>query len=800
MIKVNHLDKYFNRRQKNEIHVLNDINLDFPEKGLVVLLGASGSGKTTLLNVIGGLDKVQSGSIEFGDKIIEDYDASTWDKIRNESVGYIFQNYNLLPELSVFDNIGFVLKMIGINDPELIETRVNYILRAVNMYPFRKKKALQLSGGQQQRVAIARALVKNPKVIIADEPTGNLDSKNTMDIMNIIKQISLDKLVVLVTHERDIAKFYGDRIIEIKDGQVINDYNNAETETQKIGKDDTIYLKDLKSVSNTGNDQLKMALYSDHEETSEPISIRLIVKNKTLYLDVDSTFDKIKFVDNSTGVVIKDEHYVQKTRQELIETSFNLEVLENKDVDRESKAIVSIKQTFLMALRKILLTSRKGKLMLFSFLVAGIVIAFTIATLASVVIVRPEPYMSISKNYVGIYESGISSDLPDYDDLMAYGLGDEDYYINTFENLNLQFISPNGDNSGVGVSAQIDLVDHTSRSKLVSGRMPANDFEILVSKKIADNIVETSYGQEQGIWSYQHLYFERMEIAGNDIHIVGVVDTDISLVYMSRDLANLYRSADTTAIPYVFADEDSLVAGEMPLVGEVVLTEDMYLTLFGNNDYTGAWPKSIIGFDYEISGVYESDVQVMLMQSEDLEKLRYADLSQVYIYSSNAAELAEELDLLPGITVTDVYQEAYNSAKSQQQIVLLSTLGTSALLIGFAMVGFYFVIRSSLISRIYEVSVYRALGVKKSETFISFIIEIFVLTTISTMVGYILGTMALSRLQGGLLGDFNFFLVTPVTIVAGIVIAYVINMLAGLFPVYMLLRKTPAQILSQYDI
>jgi len=142
-----------------------------------------------------------------------------------------------------------------------------------------------------------------------------------------------------------------------------------------------------------------MALYSDHDEISEPISIRLIVKNKTLYLDVNSTFEKIKFVNDSTGVVVKDEHYVQKTRQELIETSFNLEVLENKDVDRESKAIVSVKQTFLMALRKILLTSRKGKLMLFSFLVAGIVIAFTIATLASVVIVRPEPYISIGKNY-----------------------------------------------------------------------------------------------------------------------------------------------------------------------------------------------------------------------------------------------------------------------------------------------------------------------------------------------------------------------------------------------------------------
>jgi len=383
---------------------------------------------------------------------------------------------------------------------------------------------------------------------------------------------------------------------------------------------------------------------------------------------------------------------------------------------------------------------------------------------------------------------------------MEYGIGDEDYFINTFGNAQLYLISPNGDNSGVGVEGQIELVDHTSKSKLLSGRMPTNDFEILVSKKIADNIVDTSYGQEQGIWSYTHLFFERMVVGDNDVHIVGVVDTDIMLIYMSRDLANLYKPINNTFIPYVFQNEESLVAGEMPLLGQVVVTEEIYLSLFGNNDYTGTWPKSILPYPYQISGVYESDNQLVLMHSEDMEEMRYASLSAVYVYSNNAADLAEDLGLLSGIKAIDVYQEAYNSAKSQQQIVLLSTLGTSALLIGFAMVGFYFVIRSSLISRIYEVSVYRALGVKKSEIFVSFIIEIFVLTTISTMVGYILGTMALSRLQGGLLGDFNFFLVTPVTVVAGIVIAYVINMLAGLFPVYMLLKKTPAQILSQYDI
>ena len=187
MIKLNNLNKYFNRKKVNEIHVINDISLTLPDKGLVVLLGPSGSGKTTLLNVLGGLDKVQGGSIEFGDEKIVGYNAKTWDKIRNKEVGYVFQNYNLLTNLTVYDNISLTLNMINIYDKEEIDKRVDYILDSMGMINYRKRRASQLSGGQQQRVAIARALAKNPKVIIADEPTGNLDSKNTQEIMNIIK-------------------------------------------------------------------------------------------------------------------------------------------------------------------------------------------------------------------------------------------------------------------------------------------------------------------------------------------------------------------------------------------------------------------------------------------------------------------------------------------------------------------------------------------------------------------------------------------------------------------------------------
>ena len=249
MIKLNKLEKYYNRNRSNEIHVINDINLTLPETGLVVLLGPSGSGKTTLLNVLGGLDKVNGGTITFDDIEINKYKSSVWDEIRNRHVGYIFQNYNLLNSMTVYDNIALTLNMVGITDKGEIDKRIDYILENIGMANYRKRKSSQLSGGQQQRVAIARALAKNPKVIIADEPTGNLDSKNTVDIMNIIKNISKNKLVVLVTHEKEIADFYADRVITLEDGKIISDEINSSMDELNLHHDQDIYLKDLNKIS-----------------------------------------------------------------------------------------------------------------------------------------------------------------------------------------------------------------------------------------------------------------------------------------------------------------------------------------------------------------------------------------------------------------------------------------------------------------------------------------------------------------------------------------------------------------------
>ena len=208
MIEIKNLNKYFNKGRKNEIHVIDNTSLTLPDKGLVALLGESGCGKTTMLNAIGGLDTVRSGSIFINGQKISGHNVHAIDKIRNLSVGYIFQDYKLIDDISVFDNVALALKMVGIKDKNEIKVRVEYVLDKVGILRYRYRPAATLSGGERQRVGIARALVKNPDIILADEPTGNLDSKNSVEVMNIIKRISMDRLVILVTHERNLAEFY----------------------------------------------------------------------------------------------------------------------------------------------------------------------------------------------------------------------------------------------------------------------------------------------------------------------------------------------------------------------------------------------------------------------------------------------------------------------------------------------------------------------------------------------------------------------------------------------------------------
>ena len=221
MIKITNLNKYFYHKKSNEIHVINNASFEFPKTGLITIFGESGSGKTTLMNVLGGLDDFYDGTIQIDDFTIKKYNSRKIDRIRNEKIGYIFQNYLLLQQRSVYDNLKLVLNMYDISEQEK-EERIDYVLEAVSMLKYKRKNVSELSGGQQQRVAIARALIKSPSMILADEPTGNLDPANATMISDLLFSMveKHKKTLILVTHDSKIAQ-KGDVCYSIKDGKLV---------------------------------------------------------------------------------------------------------------------------------------------------------------------------------------------------------------------------------------------------------------------------------------------------------------------------------------------------------------------------------------------------------------------------------------------------------------------------------------------------------------------------------------------------------------------------------------------------
>lgn len=208
-------------------HALKDVSISFRPNEFVAILGPSGSGKTTLLNIIGGLDRYDSGDLVINGKSTKKFSDSNWDSYRNNCVGFIFQSYNLINHLNILENVEMSLTLSGVSK-KVRKQKALDALKQVGLINHAYKKPNQLSGGQMQRVAIARALVNEPDIILADEPTGALDSTTSVQIMELIKEIAKDKLVIMVTHNKELAYDYANRIIELKDGELINDTNQHE--------------------------------------------------------------------------------------------------------------------------------------------------------------------------------------------------------------------------------------------------------------------------------------------------------------------------------------------------------------------------------------------------------------------------------------------------------------------------------------------------------------------------------------------------------------------------------------------
>lgn len=311
MIEVKNISKTYRPKKGVPVKALDDVSLKFDDTGMVFILGKSGSGKSTLLNVLGGLDSYDSGEFVIQGKSSKDFSQADFDSYRNTLIGFIFQEYNILNDFSVGANIALAMQLQG---KKATNEALNDILDQVDLTGYANRKPNELSGGQKQRVAIARALIKEPRIIMADEPTGALDSNTGKQVFDTLKKLSETKLVIIVSHDREFAEFYGDRVIELADGKIISDISKylapgvEKSEGVKVIDDRILHIKQGYKLTAKDLELINSYLENSTVDTLISLDKRSNDSFKQIAM-IDDSGNKQSFADTSTMQTMTAEEY-----------------------------------------------------------------------------------------------------------------------------------------------------------------------------------------------------------------------------------------------------------------------------------------------------------------------------------------------------------------------------------------------------------------------------------------------------------------------------------------------------------
>ena len=815
MVRLEKVNKYFNRRKKNEIHVINNTSLELENKGLVALLVPSGCGKTTLLNVIGGLDKVNKGRVYVNGQKITGRRAGKIDSIRNLNIGYIFQNYNLVDNMTVFDNVAIALKMVGVRDKKEIEEKVNYVLEKVGMYRYRNRYADMLSGGERQRVGIARAIVKNPAVVIADEPTGNLDSRNTLEVMNIIKAVSQDKLVILVTHEEELAEFYASRIIRIKDGQVVSDMVNNHAGDLDYRIDNKIYLKDIRD-----HKRLRTANYNIdfYNENNGEVHLDIVVKNGNIYIQAKNRNTRLEVIDDNSGIEFIDDHYKQITKEESAEGNFDLEKLSHKG-KRKYKSILNPFTLLKKGFRTVFEYNILKKILLAGFFISAMFITYSVSNIYGVLNITDDEFIEVDKSYitvvgkkidVGTYETYEKDDDFEYimpgDSKISLSMVFDDYYQTK--------------DSSADIEGSLSSSGKLEESDIVAGRLPENSREIVIDKMLLNKVIKEQWTKSAGYSVPEDFLDETVSIHNmRDMTIVGIADRMSPCIYADQSmfiniLANVRNSEENEVT-------DSAAYSETDNSAEDVI--DYKLKKSDIELKKGEWPED----DYEVL-VNEKNEEDMKIGKEIKQKVNGKKLTVVGYYSDaydsdymlvnndtvkyNLINHSQNITVCPvdkaeamqafkdaQINVRDTYAESRKKYKDDIWSSVISSLILAGVMLVISFIEIFLIIRASFLSRVKEVGVYRAIGVKKGDIYKMFMGEILAVTTIASMPGFAFMAYILSKLSQMQWFEDMFYMDSMVLALCAVLI-YGFNIVFGLMPVFRTIRKTPAAILSRTDV
>ena len=817
MIRLNNVNKYYNRKKSNEIHVIGDTSLVLEEKGLVTFLGPSGCGKTTLLNAIGGLDKIHSGEIWLDDDKITCRSNNKKDEIRNASIGYIFQNYNLIEDATVFENVALVLKMMGVRDKAEIEERVMFVLERVGIDRYKNRPAKMLSGGERQRVGIARAIVKNPKIIIADDPTGNLDSKNTIEIMNIIKAISREKLVILVTHEREIAEFYASRIIEILDGRIVSDRMNDEDGQLDYRMEHKIYLKDMPVQKELSTDGIRIRYFSDREEDLEDLEVKVVIRNNHLYVELPASIS-----EGSQAVELVDDHYKQISKEIYEDYEFQYEEIKGRGKGGKVKytSIFNPVTLLIGGYKKVFSYSIIKKILLVGFVMASMFTMYAISNVAGITNITDDEFVRVNKQYLTVETGAVTADIYE-----KYKKMDGIEYVLP-GNSQVSFIMPLDDYyQSVGASTMLEgslaarsLVD---KDAIITGKMPSGKRGLVVDKMIIDQLMDTQMPKQIGIDTYEEFIGRTVKLdALGDFVIRGITDQSSPSIYakksmlmsilqcqpeegaedaMTMDEALANTATNVTDYNLVKKTGDITIQyGEAPddLYEALVSLDRQYEVAIGSSLDTKINGKNLV-----VCGFYTSkrgDGEKIYVSSKTASYNFLATQRHLTICPSDKDAMFAELETAD-IKVKDPYADSKKEYIDSIKTQVIATIWVAVILLLVSLVEMYLMLRASFLSRIKEVGVLRAIGLKKKDVYKMFLGEIIALFTLTAIPGMAAMAYILHELTKiPYIGDT--LMMNPVIFGICFVLILGFDILAGLIPVFKTMRKTPAEILARNDV
>lgn len=774
LIKISNLSKAYYSETKTITRALENISVDFKDKGLNFIVGESGSGKSTLLNIIGAIDTFDSGSIVVGGHSLKDLNEKELDYYRNSVVGFVFQELNLLEEFTVRDNIKLALDL---NSQEN-EEKVELYLTSLGLKEIESNNVKNISTGQKQRVAIARTLIKNPSIIIADEPTGSLDSKNALEIMSALKQISKVKLVIVVTHDLDFAYMYGDRIIELKDGQVVKDIEKGLTKDNnikelgnnliKINKLDSNVVEKINEMKNEYNQKVYIsssknsrktkalfpkAIFDEDNSNDFKVSQRnkgkmksvelkksklglkklfklaisnLFNKKKILFLTIVLMVFSLLLYGLSEGLVNynKIDAYVETINKENIKT-INL-VEKNGDSNKRIREanIVSLKEKY-----KDISIAKEYDLPLkinFNKTVNGTK-KYTLSGVSEIGDVTKFGYTLLhGKNNIETYEEIIISEY--FANLLIKG----EYFENVKEIssiVNKEISLNNVNYKVVGIIESNYLANYKSDNDKLNSYSEIRDNLVFAKEGFMNNYYKNldyiEYFLDIYLKDDDSLYDSNNLSMANVIFDSNEDNGKFTINYYEDNKNNLEENEILISESYL---ENNDMCREKctssSFNSELVFTYDSSI-LYSLNDYKVVGTYSYDGNEGNLSNLYSNSIIVSSLLKEDINKNIYFNNQLVIGLSENdsinSKFINEAYDL--GLSINKNFTSLYNeySEMVSELSDVLNTISIVLLVISIVLL-FAFIQNSILISR-RKIGILKSLGVRTSNIFVIFLLE-----------------------------------------------------------------------------